>query len=155
MSTTLFNATPYDFAKARRRRNTLIAIVLIVVVAAVSLWWFRYWPYERKVDQFFTALQNKDYEKAYGLWVADPTWKQHPETHAKYPFGEFMTDWGPMGDWGVIKSHKVDTAIAPKGGSSGVVVQITVNERREKECLWVEKRDKSITWSPTKTLECR
>ena len=35
----------------------------------------------------------------------------------------------------------------PKGGS-GVIVVVTINERKEPARLWVEKRDKSLTFSP-------
>lgn len=148
MSTTLFNSKPYDPARERRRNIIIVSLIVAVLVAAVLLWWFRYWPEEHKVDQFFTALEQKDYEKAYGIWMADPNWKQHSQKFAKYPFGEFYIDWGPGGEWGLIKVHKVKGAATPKGGGTGVVVVVSVNDRAEPACMWVEKRDKTFSFSP-------
>lgn len=157
MSTaSIFDAKPYDFAKAKRRRNTIIAVVIAVIVIGGLLFWFRYLPYERQVDKFFTALQAKQYEKAYAIWMNDDEWKQHPQKYARYDYNSFYTDWGPSGDWGVIESHHVDDAIAPnpRKGASGVVVITTVNDRKERSCLWVEKKDKTISFPPLKTQDC-
>jgi hypothetical protein len=155
MSTaSLFDAKPYDFAKAQRRRNIIIAVSVAVVVIGGLLFWFRNLPYERQVDKFFTALQTKNYESAYGIWMNDSEWKQHPQKYARYNFNSFYTDWGPSGDWGVIESHHVDDAIRPKNGGSGVVVVTTVNERKERSCLWVEKKDKTLSFPPVKTVDC-
>jgi len=155
MSTaSIFDAQPYDFAKARRRRNTIIAVSLAVIVIGGLLFWFRNLPYERQVDKFFTALQSKNYEQAYGVWMNDAEWKQHPQKYARYNFNTFYTDWGPSGDWGVIESHHVDDAVAPKKGGSGVVIVTTVNGRKERSCLWVEKKDKTLSFPPMKTIDC-
>ena len=61
-------------------------------------------------DKFFAALQNKDYETAYGIYFADPQWKQHPDKYSRYPLNQFIQDWGPGGQWGIIKSYKVNGA---------------------------------------------
>lgn len=148
MQTTLFDAKPYDPARERRRKILIVSLVSAVIVIASLLWWFRYWPEEHKVDQFFTALERKDFEKAYGIWMADADWKQHPQKYQKYPFGEFYLDWGPGGEWGIIKSHKVDGSATPKGGSTGIVVVVTVNDRVEKAHVWVEKKDNTFSFSP-------
>ena len=97
-------------------------------------------------DHFFAALQQKDYEKAYGIWMADPAWKQHPNQHARYPYNEFYRDWGPGGDWGVVRSYKLLGSASL--GSSGVVVVVDVNERADKARVWVDKKDKSMSFSP-------
>jgi len=148
MTTTIFEAQPYDEAKARRRRIWISSIIAAVLIIGFFLWWFRYWPIERKVDRFFDALQAQNYEKAYGIWMNDPDWKQHQDRYARYPFGEFYTDWGPGGEWGIIKSHHVDGAAVPRGGGSGIVVVTTVNDRAEKARIWVEKSDKTMHFSP-------
>lgn len=154
---TLFETKPYDPVAARKKRNRIISIVALVVILALLAWNFRHWPEEHQVDQFFAALQQKDYEKAYGIWNHDPNWKQHTEKYANYTFGSFMQDWGPGGEWGLIKSYHVDGSAIPKGGtgtkfdvgSSGVVVVVTVNERvAEKAHIWVEKSDKTLGFSP-------
>lgn len=148
MTTTLFEAKPYDAAKARRRRIIISGIISAVLIIVFFAWWFRYWPEEHHVDQFFDALQAHNYEQAYAIWMNDPNWKQHPDKYRRYAFGEFYLDWGPGGEWGLIKTHHVDGAASPKGPSTGVVVVVTVNERAEKARIWVEKSDKTLHFSP-------
>jgi hypothetical protein len=153
---TLFEAQPYDEARARRRRNLIIALVILGLVIVIVWWQMRYWPEERVVDRFFDALQQKDFDKAYGIWMHDPDWKQHPQQYARYPLTDFMKDWGPSGEWGIVKSHRIDGAGVPKGYSgtpwavsSGVVVVVTVNDRiADKAHLWVQKGDKTLGFSP-------
>lgn len=154
MSTSLFEAPPYEPEKARRKMLLLISLVSALVILGVVLYLFRNWPEERVVNRFFTALQNKNFEQAYGIWLADPNWKQHPEQHMQYRFPEFYQDWGPSGEWGVIRDFHVDGTAAPKGGGSGVVVVVTVNDIvGRKANIWVEKKDKSLTFSPFETCD--
>ena len=148
MSTTLFNAREYDPRKDRRRRCIVWTVIAALIILGGVAYIFRFWPEERRVDQFFTAIEHNDYKKAYGLWQSDPAWEQHPAKYKSYPFGEFCRDWGPSGEWGIIHSHHVDGAATPKGGSTGVVVLVTINERVEPARLWVEKKDKTLTFSP-------
>jgi len=103
---------------------------------------------EHVVEKFFSALQHQDYENAYGIWMHDPQWKQHPEKYSQYPFTEFYRDWGPGGEWGLVKSYKVYGSATPKGGGSGVIVEVIVNNRAEHARLWVQKSDKTLTFSP-------
>jgi len=148
MTTTIFEAKPYDFEKARRRRIWITSIIVAVLIIGFLLWWFRYLPYEQRVDKFFNAIQAQNYEKAYAIWMNDPNWKQHPQQYARYPYGEFYIDWGPGGEWGLVKTHHVDGAATPRGGGSGVVVVVTVNHRAEPARIWVEKSDKTMHFSP-------
>jgi hypothetical protein len=154
---TLFQTKPYDPVAARKKRNWIIAIIVIAAVLAILGWNFRHYPEEHQVDKFFAALQQKNYEQAYGIWNHDPDWKQHPEKYSNYAFGRFMQDWGPGGEWGIINSYHVDGSAVPKGGngttfdvgSSGVVVVVTVNQRvADKAHIWVEKSDKTLGFSP-------
>lgn len=148
MSTTIFTAKHYDPEKARRRRQTIVAIICVVIIVAGVLYMFRYWPEERRVDRFFVALESKDYKTAYGLWQNDPNWEQHPNQYGQYPFSDFYNDWGPGGEWGVIRGFKIEGATAPRHGGSGVIVVVTINDRAEPARIWVEKKSKTLTWSP-------
>jgi hypothetical protein len=148
MSTTIFTAPEYHPEKQTRRRKTLVLAVSIFIIVGGLFYVFRFWPYEHRVNQFLTALENRDYQRAYALWQNDPHWQQHLERYKKYPFADFYNDWGPSGEWGIIKEHKIDGAASPKTGGTGVIVQVTVNQRVEPLRLWVERKDKTITWSP-------
>jgi len=156
---TLLDATEYDAEKARRKRKRIIftatvtlafCFVLEVVGSIVfkTPLWFLYWPEERVAERFFDALQQQNYEAAYGIWMHDPQWQRHPEWYHKYPFNEFYSDWGPGGEWGLIKSHRLYAAGAPPGGGSGVIVDVVVNDRAQPARVWVEKRDKTMSFSP-------
>ena len=144
---TLLDAQEYDAEKSRKRRKQIISAIAILVTVLGLGWWFRYWPDERIVGHFFKALQKQDYKTAYGIWMHDPQWQQHPEEHRKYPFNDFYRDWGPGGEWGLVKSHSVDCSLSP-GGGSGVIVQVTVNSRTEHAYVWVEKANKTLSFSP-------
>ncbi len=163
MPTTLFEAKPID--PRRERRNKTIAIVAIVVIVAglvlAAVWWlwFRYWPEERAVGKFFASVQAGDLSKAYGLWMADPNWRQHPQQYARYPFGQFENDWGKGGEWGIIQNFHVEGAASPPKTTystpSFVVVVVTVNGRLDKACLAVQKNDKSLGFSPYDLVKIR
>jgi hypothetical protein len=150
MPTTLFEHQPYDPVSERRKRLRLIGGLVLLLIIAVLGWMFRYWPEEHHVDRFFAALQAKNYEQAYALWMNDPEWKQHAQQYARYPFAAFYQDWGPAGEYGIIQSYHIDGSAVPpvKGDSSGVVVVVTVNQRPEKAHIWVEKGSKTLSFSP-------
>jgi hypothetical protein len=153
---TLFEAQPYDPARARRKWIRISAIAGVVIVLLILWWMFRLWPEEHVVDQFFDALQQQNLEQAYAIWMHDPDWKQHPDRYARYTYADFVKDWGPGGEWGLIKSHHIDGAAVPSGYSgtpfataSGVVVVVTVNGRiADKARIWVQKSDKTLGFSP-------
>jgi hypothetical protein len=144
------DAQQYDEARDRRRRNLIIAIVIAALILAWIGYHLRDYPERHNVAEFFSALQHGDVEHAYSIWLQDPNWKQHPQKYSNWTLGEFSQEWGPSGDWGIIKSYKVDCSYAT---GSGVIVQVTVNGRSEHAYLWVEKSDKSLHDSPTQ-IDC-
>jgi len=149
---TLLVAAEYDPEKARKRTRRIVASIAIVVILAGLGWWFRYLPEERIVGHFFDALQKQDYKTAYGIWMHDPNWSQHPEKYPKYPYGDFYRDWGPGGEWGLIKTLKVYGASTCSGPGTGVVVDVIVNERAEHAQVWVEKSDKTLSYPPCELI---
>jgi len=149
---TLLDAREYDPAKERKREQRIIFSVVLVLVIAFLGWWFRYWPEERVAGKFFDALQAQDFKTAYGIWMRDAEWQQHPERHPKYPYGEFYRDWGPGGEWGLIKSQKVFGASTCPGGGTGVVVDVVVNDRAVHAQVWVEKSDKTLSFPPCELI---
>ncbi len=149
----LLDAKEYDPRPAQRIRR-LIGVVAALVVAALVFWWFfRYWPEERVVNKFFQALERKDFDAAYGIYNADPDWKQHAAKYDKYSLSQFTLDWGPSSEYGVITSHKIDCAKEPPN-ASGVIVMVSVNGRSEETSMWVEKQTKTLTSPAPRELQC-
>ncbi len=149
---TLLDAKQYDAAPARRRRTIIIISVVLIVIAAWVVYHFRNYPERTAVTRFFAALQKQDYETAYGVWFNDPNWRQHPQKYPNYAFNDFYRDWGPGGEWGLVKSHAIDCSLSP-GGGSGVIVEVTVNDRAEHPYVWVQKSDKTLSFSPSE-IQC-
>jgi hypothetical protein len=148
----LLNAPEYDEKRARRRVAAVWGAIAAVLVVAALLFWFRNWTYEHTVDQFFTAIEHNDMERAFALYTADPDWKAHPQQYKGYPYGQFVLDWGASGDWGIIRSHHVDCAARI---GTGVIVATTINDRPERSYIWVEKKDKTLTVAPSQfQLQC-
>jgi hypothetical protein len=158
---TLLDAKELDpeKAKASRRRYFIILGIIIAVLVIGMLgallgygWWFRYFPEEHTVGSFFADLQKQDYKSAYGIWMHDPNWQQHPDKFQKYPFNDFYRDWGPGGEWGIIKTQRVYGASTCPGPGSGVVVDVIVNDRTEHAQVWVEKSDKTLSFPPCELI---
>lgn len=148
---TLLNAPEYDPKRENLKRNLLIgsgiALVLVAVVAFGGFmlghgWFFMNLPAEHRVDAFLTALESKDYNKAYGIWMNDPNWQQHPQKY-DYTIKRFTEDWTTESDWGPITSHHVDIS---KRTGTGVIVAVTVNHSPKKMFMWYEKTNGTLTY---------
>jgi hypothetical protein len=147
---TLMDAKVYDEAPERRRRKLIIAGIFATIILAWLGYHFRDHSERHTVHKLFAALEQRDLEGAFAIWYQDPQWKQHPEKYKNYGFGQFQEDWGPSGEWGIIKSYSVDCSYAT---GSGVIVQVTINNRTEHANIWVEKSDKTLHWPPNE-IDC-
>src|ERR1700749_753704 len=145
---TLLDAQPFDTARARRRKITIAVVIVTVVAIPAASWMYRNWPEERIVSHFFAALEHQDYDSAYAIYFNDPNWRLHQQNYSKYPFADFYRDWGPGGEWGLIKSFRIYGSAATKGLGGGVIVEVVVNERAERARLFVLRTDKTITVYP-------
>jgi hypothetical protein len=141
----LLDAPRYDPRKARIRRNIIIGILIAIPFVAFFTWHWWNWPEEHRVNQFFHAVEAKDYSRAFVLWNSDPEWQQHPDRYNLYPFKQFVSDWGPSGDYGVIKTAKI---VVTKEYGSGVIIGVRVNDNPKTLFLWVERKAKTIGFSP-------
>jgi hypothetical protein len=145
---TLLDAKPVDLAREHRRRAIISISISVLVLLIFFAWYFRFWPEERIANRFFSALETQNYALAYGIYFHDTNWQQHPQEHSQYPYNEFYADWGPGGEWGLIKSYKVEASGNCPGGGTGVVVQLVVNGRSERARVYVDKKDKTISTPP-------
>ncbi len=147
----LMDAEQYDEAGERRRRTLILTIVGVLLIGSWVAYHLRDHPERVTVRRFFAALEKQNYEKAYGIWFQDRNWKQHPSQYTNYSFSDFYRDWGPGGEWGLVKSYHVDCSLGP--GGSGVIVQVTINHRAEHAYVWAQKSDHTLSFSPQE-IEC-
>jgi hypothetical protein len=148
----LMDAEQYDPTIERRRRRLILTILCVLLVGSWIAYHLRHHSERAAARKFFAALEKRDYEAAYAVWLHDPNWRQHLAKYTAYAFNDFYSDWGPGGEWGLIKSYHVDCSLSP-GGGSGVIVQVTINQRAAHAYVWVEKSDHTLSFSP-KQIEC-
>ncbi len=134
---TLLDAPSYNAARARKRRNVIIGTLIVLAVLGAFVWFFWNWPAEHKVSRFFDALEQQQFEKAYGIWNNDTDWQQHPDRYQKsaYPYNKFLDDWGPSGEYGKVTSYQILYATSSLGNST--LMAISVNGRKSLTTLGV------------------
>lgn len=133
-------------------RRSVISGLAFVLLLALGVWYlFRFYGEKRTVEQFLDALVAGDTQRAYQIW----------KPQGSYSYQDFLDDWGSSGYYGPVKSYYIETAQKPKGGS-GVIVVVelspyqpfptdndAVKNRRTREVrIWVERRDKSLSFPP-------
>lgn len=128
------NIKPIDLVAQRRRRLYIAASVFLVLIAGFSYYQLKNFPEELQVRRFFQALQHQEFQKAYELW----------QPVSSYTFKDFSQDWGTNGQNWPIKQFHV-TGSNERG--SGVVVRVMVNDK-DFISLWVEKKNKSLSFPP-------
>jgi hypothetical protein len=163
----LMDAPDYDPRHDRRVRNICIAItVVILALAAIAFagyvtghgWFYTNIPAEHRVNNFFSALEAKDYQKAYNLYE-----NNHPDSG--YPLQRFTEDWttdSPI--HAPITTHHVDISRTDGSGpfGSGIIVAVRVNlqdgivpaapgeppntQPGHKVFMYVNRSDGSMTW---------
>jgi len=109
---TLFQAQPYDPGLPAEKRShpridcagdrDWIGVVAVPLLAGRA-----------SGRPLLRCAPAQNFEPAYGIWMHDPDWKQHPDKYSQYPYNDFIKDWGPSGEWGIIKSHHVDGTKSP------------------------------------------
>ena len=171
--TDLMDAPAYDPARDNLRRNIIIGVIVaILLLGAIALagfvsghgWLFTNEGYEHQVNNFFNALEAKDYAKAYGIYYNDPNWAQHPQQYSGYPLKRFTEDWtteSPV--HAPITSHHVDISKTDGSGmfGTGIIVAVRINLEKgietppgeepnkrpgHKIFMYVTKSDGTMTW---------
>ena len=152
----LLDAPQYDPRKEKLKNVALIGslstVVLLILLTLAGYmlghgWFFTNLPAEHKVDKFFTALEAKDYPKAYAIYTNDPDFAQHPDQHKDYTLQRFTEDWtteSPVG--GPITAHHVDISKTDGSGTfgTGIIVAVRINQGK-KLFMWYQKSDGTLT----------
>lgn len=163
----LMDAPEYDARRDERNRNIIITTgVVILVLLAVFFagfisghgWFFSNLPAEHKVNNFFDALEAKDYAKAYNIYE-----NGHPDSG--YPVDRFTQDWTTYSPvHAPITSHHVDISKTDGTGffGTGIIVAVRVNlqdgivpaqpgeepntKPGHKVFMYVNRADGTMTW---------
>lgn len=147
----LMDAPVYDEHRENVKKNILIgSAVLLTALLLLTLlgyilghgWLFTNLPAEHKVNNFFNALEAKDYGKAFDIYTNDPTAAEHPERHKDYPLERFTQDWtkdSPVD--APITSHHVDISRTDGSGTfgSGIIVAVHVNGNKKLFMYYLKK----------------
>ncbi len=146
---TLLDAPRYDPRRDNLIRNSVLATLGVAVLAAILTVVFWDWPQQHRVNHFFSLVENHDLPDAFAYWTNDPAWKQHSDRYSGYNYAQFSKDWGPEGDYGVIRSHKISiTKTVGTGKGKGVVMGVNVNGGKTPLFLVVNLQSKEIGFSP-------
>jgi 4-amino-4-deoxy-L-arabinose transferase-like glycosyltransferase len=127
------NIQPIDPRRERRKKQVWIGVAVLLVVVPALWWQFKNWPEERVAARFLEALQRGDYPGAYAIW----------QPAKSYVYDDFLRDWGPQGEHGRVNSFAITTS---HERGSGVIVTAEINGKAT--LIWVEKKDKSLSFPP-------
>ncbi len=135
----LIDAPAYDEKSEKLKMNLLIGtgvlVALLVVLAFAGFilghgWLFTNLGAEHNVNNFFKAIEAKQYAKAYGIYYNDADWQQHPGKYSNYPLERFTEDWTTESPVNApITEHHVDISKTDGSGmfGSGIIVAVRVN----------------------------
>lgn len=157
MGTSLLEPEPLPPPRPWLRR-LLVGVAVVVVLGTVLYFVFRHYPEKHRVAQFFDALVAEDYQHAYELWKPKPS----------FTYEQFLSIWGPNGDYGRIRSYQIvgvessratllrvpvegtdqSRTLTMEGKATGITVLVRLNNLDPPVRLWVEKKDKSLSFPP-------
>lgn len=153
---TLIDAPAYDPRRDNLKRNIGITFGVVLLLAVVlglggfisgHGWWFTNLLAEHKVNTFFTALEEKDYPKAYGIYVNDAAWQQSPAKYADYSLQRFTEDWTKYSPVkAAITSHHIYVSKTVGTGpfGTGIIVASQLNNSYHCTFLRVNRKDGSL-----------
>jgi hypothetical protein len=158
---TLLDAPQFDAAREKRHTLILGTTVGAVLLIFITWWlvasrpvdwpwyWNRYLLGRSTVNKFLGAVEADDLPKAYGIWINDKDWQQHPQQHTTYPYNRFQDDWSstsPDNEYGAIKSHKI--VLAGRYGN-GILVAVLINGRRSNALnLAYDPQSRHLSFAP-------
>jgi hypothetical protein len=158
---TLFNAPAFDEVRDRRRRVILYSVTGLLLALFVG-WWLAAsrpvdWPWNWNnhlrgrlaANHFLTAIEKNDLPAAYGIWLNDKSWQQHPSQTGPYTFERFQQDWSPQStdnEYGAIRSHKI---VAARMYGNVLLMAVLINERKSKALnLDYDPKTHQLNFSP-------
>jgi hypothetical protein len=158
---TLLDAPVFDEVRDRRRRTILSGVAVLLGVLFIA-WWLVAsrpvdWPWNwdahlfgrSAVNRFLTSVEKNDLQTAYGIWMHDKDWQQHPQKYGVYPFSRFQQDWSstsPDNEYGAIQSHRIAAA---RVYGNVLLVAILINGRKSDALnLDYDPKTRTLNFSP-------
>src|ERR1035441_1626808 len=95
---TLLDAPKYDQAREKRRQVIRYSSAGLLLVLFIGWWlvagravghpwnWNNYLFGRSAVNNFLGDVEKNDLATAYGVWIHDKNWQQHPSQSGPYPF---------------------------------------------------------------------
>ena len=160
----LMDAPVYDERRARRSKAMLTtAAALLVLLIVLTLlgyilghgWLFSNFSAEHRVSEFYTALEARDYAKAYGLYQHDADWQAHPDKYRSYPLSRFTEDWTTYSPVkGPVTSHHMEVSKTDGSGfwGSGIIVGATLNGST-RTFIYVDRSDGTMEYPSPHIIE--
>jgi hypothetical protein len=170
----LMDAPQFDERGERRKLNLLIGsgvvlLLLFILTFAGYIsghgWLFTNLGAEHRVNEFFNALEAKDYQKAYDIY-------ENGHSDSGYSLARFTEDWTTHSPVNApITSHKVDISKTDGSGAfgTGIIVAVRVNlqdgivpaaegappntKPGHKIFMYVTRADGTMTWPAPHILE--
>ena len=158
---TLMDAPRFDAARDRRIRFIVSAAAAVAGVLFITWWlvagrpvdfpwnWDTHLFGRAAINRFLTAVEKNDLQTAYGIWMHDPSWQQHPDQYRTYPFNRFQDDWSsssPNNDYGAIQSHKIAAA---RVYGNVLLVAVLINGRKSDALnLDYDPKSRTLNFSP-------
>jgi hypothetical protein len=139
---TLLDAPVFDEVRDRRNRKIFWGSAGLVFALFVGWWLFAGrpvdWPWNwnnhllgrATANNFLAAVEKNDLPAAYGIWIHDKDWQQHPTANGTYPFARFQQDWSsssPDNEYGNIQTHKI---VAARMYGNVLLMAILINGRK-------------------------
>jgi hypothetical protein len=139
-------------ASEKRRHWVFVAFVLALIAVVALYFVFRYYPEQRAAQKFFDTLASGDSKAAYQLWHPQPSYRMQ----------DFLTDWGPNGYYGPVKTYKIIRITAPRDSKNSVALEVALSpylpmpdasdgEKSRKTrvvTIWMNTDDKSLSFPP-------
>ena len=128
--------------KEERRGRLVKRLVLgglaLIILGTGAFYYFRTWKQERVMDDFFAAVQAKDFDRAYAMWCP----AEHPCRY--YPKEKFLEDWAPPAPYANVAASDVQHV---DYCDSGVVFDYAWGSAPEVS-LWVQRDTGVISYAP-------
>jgi hypothetical protein len=158
---TLLDAPEFDEAHERRRLVVFYSTAGLLFVLFVGFWlaagrpvdypwyWNSHLRGRMAVNSFLTAVEKNDLPAAYGIWIHDKDWQQHPAAQHTYTFDRFQQDWSshsPDNEYGAIQSHRIVEATMH---GNVLLMAIYINGRKSKALdLDYDPKTHTLNFSP-------